>query len=279
METTQRNAIWRSIANGLLISSIFLFLPSCSVEDDWLNDDVNYKELAVEGDLYYGPETFTIQAANTPINETRTSLNSDYECFDGIFTLKVQNGSSNKTKVSHVEIKIDGNVILNNEDFKKKVTYVERPINLTAESILEVYLKGPKDSFIELLIEGTSITIVPTFEQIPPFCGGPVPALPLSSTNTPPITGTWDPPIIYTGSWGRSTYTFTPDEGQCATTTTMSIVISPGDITLPTPQIGPLLQNSVPPELPTFGNVTGTWNPATINTSTIGSFWYWFDPE
>ena len=157
METTRRNAIWRIIASGLVICTLILALPSCSEDEDWLNNEVTNKALIVERDLYYGLETFTIQSAKTSINETRTSLNSDFDFFDGNFTLKVQNGISNKTKVSEVEIKIDGNVIVNSADFKKKVSYVEKPISLTPESALEVYIKGPKGSYIELLIEGTLI--------------------------------------------------------------------------------------------------------------------------
>ena len=40
------------------------------------------------------------------------------------------------------------------------------------------------------------------------------------------ITGTWSPATINTAVAGTTTYTFTPADGQCATTATMDIVIS-----------------------------------------------------
>ena len=51
-----------------------------------------------------------------------------------------------------------------------------------------------------------------------------IPALPTTSTNTPAITGTWSPAI---NNSATTTYTFTPSAGICATTQTMSIIISP----------------------------------------------------
>ena len=40
------------------------------------------------------------------------------------------------------------------------------------------------------------------------------------------ITGTWSP-AVSTAAPGTTTYTFTPDAGQCATTTTLSITVDP----------------------------------------------------
>ncbi len=81
---------------------------------------------------------------------------------------------------------------------------------------------------------GTTLTITiepnitPTFTQIGPLCQGSTPpALPLSSTNTPAITGTWSPAVITTATSGTYPFTFTPDAGQCATTSTMDITVNP----------------------------------------------------
>jgi dienelactone hydrolase len=64
--------------------------------------------------------------------------------------------------------------------------------------------------------------IVPVFNQIPPVCfGEAAPALPAVSVDN--ITGSWNPSTISNTSSG--TYTFTPDPGQCATTTTMQIEV------------------------------------------------------
>jgi hypothetical protein len=64
----------------------------------------------------------------------------------------------------------------------------------------------------------------PTFSQVGPYCSGvSIPVLPTSSTNTAPINGTWSPAISNTAT---NTYTFTPDAGQCATNTTMQVVVN-----------------------------------------------------
>src|SRR5204863_142822 len=103
------------------------------------------------------------------------------------------------------------------------------------------------------------------------------PALPTTSGNN--ITGTWNPATINTSTAGTTTYTFTPAANQCAAPVTMDIVIT-NQITPTFTQIGPLCQNSTAPVLPaTSGNnITGTWSPATINTSTTGTTTYTFTP-
>ncbi len=63
----------------------------------------------------------------------------------------------------------------------------------------------------------------PSFTQVAPICvGGTLDPLPTTSNNG--VTGTWSPAIDATTT---TTYTFTPDAGQCATTTTMTIVVNP----------------------------------------------------
>jgi gliding motility-associated-like protein len=64
--------------------------------------------------------------------------------------------------------------------------------------------------------------ITPTFITPAPICNGaPAPILPALSINN--ITGTWSPlPISNTLS---GVYTFTPNSGQCATTTTINITV------------------------------------------------------
>lgn len=121
--------------------------------------------------------------------------------------------------------------------------------------------------------------ILPTFNSIANLCENAIaPALPSTSNNG--ITGTWSPPNISTAIQGTYTYTFTPDAGQCAGTTTLDVIIDPIVATVLDP-IGPLCQNSTAPVLPTTtsNGVTGTWLPATINTATTGSSTYVFTPD
>ncbi len=69
--------------------------------------------------------------------------------------------------------------------------------------------------------------VTPTFTQLGPYIAGATPeALPGTSTNS--ITGTWNPATISTAAAGKTTYTFTPTAGQCATTTTMDITVTEG---------------------------------------------------
>jgi uncharacterized protein (TIGR02145 family) len=104
--------------------------------------------------LYYGPETFKI-TSKAPVKETRTLSNPIFDSFDGNFILKVQNGSHGKTKVEKIEIRIDGILIVSSSDFRKKGNIISKPITLSANSTMEIKLKGDKRSFIVLWIEGT----------------------------------------------------------------------------------------------------------------------------
>ncbi len=117
----------------------------------------------------------------------------------------------------------------------------------------------------------TSLTItintntVPTFSTPGPYCSGAsIPALPTTSTNG--ISGTWSPAINNTLT---TTYTFTPNSGQCATTTSLTITINPNTVpTFSTP--GPYCSGATIPPLPTtsLNGVNGTWSPAINNSQT-----------
>lgn len=63
----------------------------------------------------------------------------------------------------------------------------------------------------------------PIFEPFGPFCSGAsIPPLPTTSQNN--FIGTWTPALNNTNS---TTYTFTPNSGQCASTTQLTINITP----------------------------------------------------
>ncbi len=103
--------------------------------------------------------------------------------------------------------------------------------------------------------------------------------LPLSSTNTIPITGTWGPsPTINTTILGSTIYTFIPDSGQCVSATPTTINVTVNSITAPT-------FNPIPafcagtlavPLLPTISSntppISGVWNPATIDNTTTRDY-------
>ena len=117
----------------------------------------------------------------------------------------------------------------------------------------------------------------PNFTTIPAtVCqNATAPVLPSNSNNTPAISGTWSPNTVNTSLLGPVTYTFTPNSGQCvvATATTKTITIEP-NIAPNFANIAPICSGN---SAPVFGTtspngITGTWSPATINTTTSGSY-------
>ncbi|MFM2213022.1 MAG: hypothetical protein RL427_285, partial [Bacteroidota bacterium] len=108
-------------------------------------------------------------------------------------------------------------------------------------------------------------TITPTFTQRAPICAGAL-LSPLPTTSLNGITGTWSPAM---NNNITKIYTFTPAAGQCASTTTMTIVVNP--IVTPTfTAIGPICAGTALSPLPTtsLNGITGTWSPALNNTTT-----------
>ncbi|SHG36285.1 gliding motility-associated C-terminal domain-containing protein [Flavobacterium fluvii] len=116
--------------------------------------------------------------------------------------------------------------------------------------------------------------VVPTFAPVGPICSGAaLPPLPTVSTNG--INGTWSPATI--NNTATTTYTFTPSAGQCATNTTMTIVVNP----LIDPNFTDLsiCSGSTPPNLDLVSpnGITGTWSPSSIDNTTSGA--YVFTPD
>jgi gliding motility-associated-like protein len=68
----------------------------------------------------------------------------------------------------------------------------------------------------------TTIGITPIFIQEPPLCSGNIANIPTTSTNG--IIGIWQ---IISSTLNSVIYEFTPNPGQCATTTTMTIIVYP----------------------------------------------------
>ncbi|RXK60855.1 T9SS type B sorting domain-containing protein [Lacibacter luteus] len=97
------------------------------------------------------------------------------------------------------------------------------------------------------------------------------PVLPTRSVNG--INGTWSPATVSNTASG--TYTFTPNAGECGTSTTFTVTVVPN--TVPTFSFGTTLSicnGGVVPALPTTSSngVTGTWSPATVSTTASGTY-------
>ena len=116
-----------------------------------------------------------------------------------------------------------------------------------------------------------------TFTNITGVCEGTTASLPTTSIEG--YSGTWLPAAIDTSIIGTTTYTFTPNAGQCAAVGTIQVTID--DRSLPTfTQIDDLcLGASIQLPLTSNEGVTGTWNPATVNTSQVGIITYTFTPD
>ncbi|PLX05871.1 MAG: hypothetical protein C0596_15325 [Marinilabiliales bacterium] len=154
--------------------------------------------------------------------------------------------------------------------FENDTIYVNPNINTT-------YTVTVTDDLSQQYIESIDIIVnplvTPTFNAVGPYCeGDAIPALPTSSLEA--ITGTWSPAIDNTAT---TLYTFTPDAGQCATTTTLTIDITP-QVTPTFDAVGPYCNGDAIPALPTTSTngISGTWSPAVDNTATT---LYTFTPD
>ena len=111
----------------------------------------------------------------------------------------------------------------------------------------------------------------PTFTQVAPICSGGSFTLPTTSNNG--ITGAWSPAI---NNLATTTYTFTPNSGQCATSTTMTVTVN-SQTTPSFTQVAPIC-SGISFTLPTTSNngITGAWSPAINNSATTT---YTFTPN
>ena len=132
-------------------------------------------------------------------------------------------------------------------------------------------------------VEAVNVTVTesatPAFTAIGPLCeGAAAPPLPTTSNNG--ITGTWSPSTVNTAATGTTTYTFTPDAGQCSAPATMDVTISPSTSTVTFAAVPAFCEGSPAPAFPaqtSTPTVTGTWSPAAISTTASGT--YTFTPD
>lgn len=115
--------------------------------------------------------------------------------------------------------------------------------------------------------------VTPTFEEPPVYCSSDdIPALPETSENG--INGTWSPEINNTET---TTYTFTPNEEECAVETTLTIEIIESII----PEFDLVGEYCTGDEISPFpttseNGITGIWSPEINNTQTTT---YTFTPD
>jgi len=118
----------------------------------------------------------------------------------------------------------------------------------------------------------TSFT-TPLFDSIASICSGAsLNDLPTMSNNS--YSGTWSPAIDNTAT---TTYTFTPDNEQCATTASLTITVNQ-PVTPTFTAVAPICNGDLLTDLPTTSDDSylGTWLPALDNTETTT---YTFTPD
>lgn len=110
----------------------------------------------------------------------------------------------------------------------------------------------------------------PTFAQVGPICLGVSYTLPSNSTNTLSVPGTWSPAIDATAT---TTYTFTPNAGQCASTTTMTVAVSSISlVSTSSPSTCGIVSGSV--SVLASGGIAPymyAWSPAIGTTATVSN--------
>ena len=112
--------------------------------------------------------------------------------------------------------------------------------------------------------------ILPIFTAIPPICNGAsAPILPSTSING--IVGIWNPSTV--SNTTTSIYTFTPNAGQCASVTSITISVNPTNTPIFTP-VAAICSGAVAPILPTVSTngITGNWSPATVSNTVTGNY-------
>ena len=115
--------------------------------------------------------------------------------------------------------------------------------------------------------------IIPSFNAIAPICSGAnLNTLPTTSTNG--VLGSWAPALNNTQT---TTYTFTPNSGQCANTSILTIVVNP-IITPAFSAVPPVCSGANLEPLPTTStnNITGVWSPVLNDSETTT---YTFTPD
>jgi gliding motility-associated-like protein len=123
---------------------------------------------------------------------------------------------------------------------------------------------GCSSAPFEVVVNQPPGEVTTTFTAVSPICSGDaLSALPTTSLEG--ITGTWSPALNNTAT---TTYTFTPDNGQCATPATLEIVVNerttPTFTAIPTICVG---GNATLPATSLEG-IPGTWSPAFNNAAT-----------
>jgi gliding motility-associated-like protein len=111
--------------------------------------------------------------------------------------------------------------------------------------------------------------ILPIFDPVVPICEGDT-INNLPTTSLEGIVGSWSPTLDNTTT---TTYTFTPNPGQCATTANLEIVVNYKEEPV-FDLIDQICLGKPVPILPTISlnGISGSWNPSIVDNTTSGTY-------
>ena len=170
----------------------------------------------------FGPETF-IRKTGKPVVET---VSFTVKNPDTTYTLYIYNGGTNSEykRVSSAVVTLNGSTIFDTNDFKRRVSVLQKQVNVSARNELQVKLRSSPGSALTVVLKGTDETL-PDITIISPEDG--------VLLNTPSITVTgnasdsisWIKSVTVNGtSAGLTGETYTSDiqltEGQNTITAT-----------------------------------------------------------
>lgn len=127
-------------------------------------------------------------------------------------------------------LRLNGTALVVGETFTQQdinnnaLTYAHNGANVTADGF-SYTITGINNAYSggNTAVLNICTPVIPTFSSVGPVCSAStIAALPTTSLNN--ITGTWSPALNNTAT---TTYTFTPNAGQCATITTLTIIVEP----------------------------------------------------
>ncbi len=231
-----------------------------------LSEDVVNTIFNGTNNIYYGFVGSTSSVMNTQqicmngaINQNRTTLDEEYICTAGQIDVDATIPTGDTYSWFPTTGVSDHNIA--NPTF--------RPISDTT------YTVTITDECGEVTTKNVLIRVEtiesPVFDPIGPICEGETITLPSISNNS--ITGSWSPAV---NNMATTTYTFTPNNGECAIPATLTVVVDQpvNPVFAPIPSIcnGDVLN------LPSTSDngFTGTWSPTINNTTTTT---YTFTPD
>ncbi|WP_182492911.1 T9SS type A sorting domain-containing protein, partial [Flavobacterium gossypii] len=154
--------------------------------------------------------------ACTPSVAINASATSICQGQSVVFTATPTNGGT----APSYQWKVNGNNVGTNSPSYTSTTLANGS-SVTCVMTSNASCASPLTGTSNAVVMNVSAPVVPAFTQVAPICSGGSFTLPATSNNG--ITGTWSPGM---NTAATTTYTFTPNTGQCASTATMTVTVT-----------------------------------------------------